>query len=328
MNILRRLSVLALSVLVVLSSAPVLAATTNTNTVPGSGLSISPLHNQLTLDPGQSTTIKVSVKNITRNDVVAKAYVNDFRSDNNTGNPVIITDPNKQLQTSIKKFVHPADIPLAVGEKKEITVPVTIPAGATPGAYYGIIRYRAIPVGSQAPKEGEVSLSASVGTIVLIQVKGDLKERAQLSALKIYNNDKSGTIFFKKPNKAGVEIANLGNSFLQPFGKVTVSDMSGKEVYSYEVNNNQPRANVLPGSKRIFIDPIKNINKPGRYTVNASIAIGNGSDVLVSQKTIWYLTGGFLVAILAILAILIALTLFAYRQYRKSRRHTKRSRRR
>jgi hypothetical protein len=328
MNILRRLSVLALSVLVVLSSTPALAATTNTNTVPGSGLSISPLHNQLTLDPGQSTTIKVSVKNITRNDVVAKAYVNDFRSDNNTGNPVIITDPNKQLQTSIKKFVHPADIPLAVGEKKEITVPVTIPAGATPGAYYGIIRYRAIPAGSQAPKEGEVSLSASVGTIVLIQVKGDLKERAQLSALKIYNNDKSGTIFFKKPNKAGVEIANLGNSFLQPFGKVTVSDMSGKEVYSYEVNNNQPRANVLPGSKRIFIDPIKNINKPGRYTVNASIAIGNGSDVLVSQKTIWYLTGGFIVAILAILAILIALTLFAYRQYRKSRRHTKRSRRR
>jgi hypothetical protein len=328
MNILRRLSVLALSVLVVLSSTPALAATTNTNTVPGSGLSISPLHNQLTLDPGQSTTIKVSVKNITRNDVVAKAYVNDFRSDNNTGNPVIITDPNKQLQTSIKKFVHPADIPLAVGEKKEITVPVTIPAGATPGAYYGIIRYRAIPVGSQAPKEGEVSLSASVGTIVLIQVKGDLKERAQLSALKIYNNDKSGTIFFKKPNKAGVEVANLGNSFLQPFGKVTVSDMSGKEVYSYEVNNNQPRANVLPGSKRIFIDPIKNINKPGRYTVNASIAIGNGSDVLVSQKTIWYLTGGFLVAIIAILAILIALTLFAYRQYRKSRRHTKRSRRR
>jgi hypothetical protein len=328
MNILRRLSVLALSVLLVLSSTPVLAATTNTNTVPGSGLSISPLHNQLTLDPGQSTTIKVNLKNITRNDVVAKAYVNDFRSDNNTGNPVIITDPNKQLQTSIKKFVHPADIPLAVGEKKEITVPVTIPADATPGAYYGIIRYRAIPAGSQAPKEGEVSLSASVGTIVLIQVKGDLKEQAQLSALKVYDNNKSGTIFFKKPNKAGVEIANLGNSFLQPFGKVTISDMSGKEVYSYEVNNNQPRANVLPGSKRIFIDPIKNINKPGRYTINASIAIGNGSDVLVSQKTIWYLTGSFLVIIIAIIAFLIALTLFAYRQYRKSRRHTKRSRRR
>jgi hypothetical protein len=212
--------------------------------------------------------------------------------------------------------------------KKNLPFPVTIPAGVTPGAYYGIIRYRAIPAGSQAPKEGEVSLSASVGTIVLIQVKGDLKERAQLSALKIYNNDKSGTIFFKKPNKSGVELANIGNSFLQPFGKVTVNDMSGKEVYSYEVNNSQPRANVLPGTKRIFIDPIKNINKPGRYTVNASIAIGNGSDVLVSQKTFWYLTGGFLAAIIAIIAILIALTLFAYRQYRKSRRHTKRSRRR
>jgi hypothetical protein len=72
-----------------------------------------------------------------------------------------------------------------------------------------------------------------VGTIVLIQVRGDLKERAQLSALKVFNNDSSGTIFFKKPNKAGVEVNNLGNSFVQPFGKVTITNTSGKQIYAY-----------------------------------------------------------------------------------------------
>jgi hypothetical protein len=327
-NFAKRLSVLVLTLATIFSNTQVLAAATPlTNSAPGSGLSISPLHNQLTLDPGQSATLKINIKNITQNEVTAKAYVNDFKSDNNTGNPVIITDPKVQLPTSIKKFVHPADVPLAVGEKKEVTVPVEIPSGATPGAYYGIIRYRAIPAGSQAPKEGEVSLSASVGTIVLIQVRGNLKERAQLSALKVFNNDSSGTIFFKKPNKVGVEVNNLGNSFVQPFGKVTITNTSGKQIYSYEVNNNEPRSNVLPGSKRMFISAIKNIDKPGRYTVNASIAVSNGSEVLVSQKTFWYLTGGLLIAVLGILVLLVILTLLAYRAYRKSHRHTKRSKR-
>jgi hypothetical protein len=329
MNIVKRSSVIVLLAPVILITAVANAATPPpvASTVPGSGLSISPLHNQLTLDPGQSSSIKINIKNITQNNVLAKAYVNDFQSDNNTGNPVIITDPNKQLPTSIKKFVHTEDVPLAVGEKKQVTVPINIPAGFTPGAYYGIIRYRAIPAGSAAPKEGEVSLSASVGTIVLIQVKGDLKTSAQLSSIKIYNGSKSGTIFFKQPNKAGIEISNLGNSFVQPFGKITINDMSGKTVHSYELNNSKPRSTVLPGSKRTFIDPIKNISKPGRYTLNASVAIGDGSDVLVSQKTFWYLTGSILLIILAILVFLIVATFLAYRQYKKSKRRNKRSRR-
>jgi hypothetical protein len=205
MNIAKRLSILALGAGLFFNIFSGLASAA-TNTAPGSGLSISPLHNQFTLDPGQTASLQINVKNITNNAVLAKAYVNDFKSDNNTGNPVIITDPNKQLPTSIKKFVHVQDVQLAVGEKKQVTVPVSIPSDATPGAYYGIIRFRAIPAGSQTPAEGEVSLSASVGTIVLIQVKGNLKESAQLSALKVYSGNSSGTFFFKKPNKASVEL--------------------------------------------------------------------------------------------------------------------------
>jgi len=320
----KRLLIFGLTTVFVFSSF--VGITEAQSSEPGSGLSISPLHNQLTLDPGQSSKLDINLKNITNNPVLAKAYVNDFTSDNNTGNPVIVTDPNKTLPTSIKKFVRPEDVQLAVGEKKQVTVPVNIPAGTTPGAYYGIIRYRAIPSGSQTPSDGKVSLSASVGTIVLIQVKGNLKEKAQLSGLNVYNENKSGTFFFQKPNKVGVEISNLGNSFVQPFGKVTVTDMSGKQVYSYELNNTNPRSNVLPGSKRTFIDPIKNIGKPGRYTVSASISFSDGSNVLVSQKNFWYLTGWVLILLVAVLVALILLTLFAYRRYYGVKRKTKRRR--
>jgi hypothetical protein len=293
---------------------------------PGSGLSISPLHNQLTLDPGQSTTIKLNIKNITQNQVLAKAYINDFTADNDTGNPVIVTDPNKQLPTSVKKFVKVSDVPLVVGEKKEVTIPINIPAGTTPGAYYGVLRYQAVPAGANAPGAGQVSLSASVGSLVLIQVKGNLVEKAQLSGLRVYNGNRSGTFFFQKPNQVGVQISNLGNSFVQPFGKVVVTNTSGKQIYSYEINDVNPRANVLPGSRRVFKDPIKNIDKPGRYKVTASISFGDGSNVLVSQKTFWYLTGSMVAIALAVLAALAVLTFLAYRRYAKAKRHTKRRR--
>jgi hypothetical protein len=293
---------------------------------PGSGLSISPLHNQLTLDPGQSTTIKLNIKNITQNQVLAKAYINDFTADNDTGNPVIVTDPNKQLPTSVKKFVKVSDVPLVVGEKKEVTIPINIPAGTTPGAYYGVLRYQAVPAGANAPGAGQVSLSASVGSLVLIQVKGNLVEKAQLSGLRVYNGNRNGTFFFQKPNQVGVQISNLGNSFVQPFGKVVVTNTSGKQIYSYEINDVNPRANVLPGSRRVFKDPIKNIDKPGRYKVTASISFGDGSNVLVSQKTFWYLTGSMVAIALAVLAALAVLTFLAYRRYAKAKRHTKRRR--
>jgi hypothetical protein len=322
MNLLKRL--LVFGSLTALALNGLTAVTKAQTTAPGSGLSISPLHNQLNLDPGQAATIKLNLKNITTNPILAKAFVNDFTADNDTGNPVIVTDPNKTLPTSIKKFVKTENVQLAVGEKKEVAVPIQIPSDAAPGAYYGIIRYRAIPTGSQAPGEGQVSLSASVGTIVLIQIKGNLVEKAQLSSLNVYRDNNSGTFFFQKPNKVGVGIANLGNSFVQPFGKVVITDMSGKQVYSQEVNNTDPRSNVLPGSKRVFKDNIKGISKPGRYTVSASISFGDGSNVLVSQKHFWYITGWALVLVVAALAALIVLTYLAYRRYRKSKRHAKR----
>jgi hypothetical protein len=320
----RQLLLLGLTTVFTLSVLTSLAAAQSNS--PGSGLSISPLHNQLTLDPGQSTTIKLNIKNITQNQVLAKSYINDFTADNDSGKPVIITDPNKQLPTSIKKFVKVSDVPLAVGEKKEVTIPINIPSGATPGAYYGVVRYQAIPAGANAPGAGQVSLSASVGALVLIQVKGNLTEKAQLGALRVYSGNKSGTFFFQKPEEIGVQVNNLGNSFVQPFGKVVITNSSGKQIYSYELNNVNPRANVLPGSRRTFKDPLKNVNKPGRYKVTASISFGNGSNVLVSQKTFWYLTGWMVALVLLVLAALIILTFLAYRRYARVKRRTKRRR--
>ena len=212
------------------------------------------------------------------------------------------------------------------GEQKKVDLPVQVPKDTTPGAYYGIIRYKAVPVGENEPGPNEVSLSASVGSIVLITVPGDLREQAQLTNIQIYRGDGESTLFFRKPTKVGVELKNLGNAFIKPFGTVEIRDIRGKEVYSYQLNNTDPRASVLPDSTRIFVNDIKNVDKIGRYTVTASVSYGNGSQVLTLKKTFWYIPLWLAVVILMVLAVLVYLTFRAYRRYKLDRKRAYRRR--
>jgi hypothetical protein len=290
----------------------------------GSGLSISPTVSEYTLKPGQADSLEITLKNITVNPIVAQAAVYDFESDNSTGNPKLITDTKQQNPNSIRPFIIGLDnVPLAIGEQKKVTVAVQVPKGTTAGAYYGVIRYKAVPaIPGTKPVPGEVSLSASVGTIVLVTVPGNIKEQVQLTGLHVYSGTKEkprdSTIFFTKPNQAGVQVRNLGNGFAKPYGAVEIRrTLGGKVVYSYQLNNTTPKANVLPNSSRTFINPIKNINMPGRYSITASVTYGSGSDVLVLTKNFWYLPLWTVIVIVVLLAVLAAAVLFAYRRYRK-----------
>jgi hypothetical protein len=303
--------------LVLLSAAPAIAQQNK----PGSGLSISPTLSEFTLKPGQADTLDITLKNITSNDVTAQASIYDFESDNNTGSPKILGESKEDNPHSIGKFITGLeDVPLKVGEQKKVTLPVQAPSDVVPGAYYGIIRYKAVPAGENAPAPGEVSLSASVGTIVLISVPGNVKEQVQLTGLHVYKGDSDGTLFFDKPDKVGVEIKNLGNGFVKPFGTVEVQSMTGKKIYSYQLNNTNPRATILPDSSRIFTDALKNISGPGRYTVTASVSYGTGSQVLTLKKTFWYIPLWLAGIILAVLILLVLLAYMAYRRYRHDRK--------
>lgn len=293
----------------------------------GSGLSISPTLSEFTLKPGQADKLDINIKNITLNKITAQASISDFESDGVSGTPRIISDPNTVSPNSIRKFILGLeDVSLDIGQQKKVTLAVQIPNDVAPGAYFGIIRYKAVPAGETAPGPGEVSLSASVGTIVLITVPGNLREQVQLTSLHVYQGKREGSIFFQKPTKIGVELRNLGNGFVKPFGSVEIRNMTGKETYTYQINNTNPRASILPSSNRIFENDIKNIGPIGRYTVTASVSYGSGSQVLTLKKTFWYIPLWLAGAILAALAVLILLVLRAYRHYRRESKRAYRRR--
>ena len=294
----------------------------------GSGLSISPTRFELTIERGSAETAAIQVKNITDDDIIAKAYLNDFEPDGNTGNPKLIIDSNEQSANSLREFVVGLqDIEIKAGETAVVNVPLQIPENAAPGAYYGAVRFKGVPIGQAANEDAQLSLNASVAALVLVEVPGDLTEKIEVSSVSAYIDDDPGSLFVRRPNRAGIEIKNLGNGFSKPFGSIRINGPWGVgEVYSYELNDTNPRGNVLPDSSRLFKDDISGVKWPGRYTIAANISHGRGGEVLPVTGSFWYLPIWFLAVVAVVVLLLGGLS---YRLFKKHRLRTlKRPRRR
>lgn len=304
---------------------PTITPTNPLNEVPGaSGLSISPLRNELTISPGKSQVLAITLMNVTGGPVLAKGSILDFQSDNSTGNPKIVTNPNQTSPASIKKFVRSiGNVQLKAGQKATVNVPIQIPSDATPGAYYGLIEYQSVPLdnnGNTTGANNKVALSAGVSSLVFVTIPGNVYEHMQLDSLHIYNDvagNNEGVFFAHPPKSAGIQISNLGNAFEKPFGQVQLHNMSGKTIYSYEMNGTVTRGIVLPDSSRIFKNAIQNIKSPGYYTLVANISYGSGSAILVGKKVFWYVPIWlWVIVVIVLLAILLA-AFMAWKRYKR-----------
>lgn len=298
---------------------------------PGSGLRISPTRTQLSIVPGDSQEITQTVRNVTQGAVTVQPTLNDFESDGVTGQPKLIGNPNEISAYSLREFISlPDDFDLQPDEEREVTISVNVPDTASPGAYFGSVLYRASPQG--ASNDGQVALVASVGSLVLLEVPGDITERIQINDISAYLDDNSGSIFTKKPNQIGIEIENLGNSFSQPFGTVNVKDWRGNDVFNYELNNTQPRGNILPESTRLFLDELMNVETktvngqeeitktspltwPGRYTITGYISHSTSGEIFTVTTSFWYIPVWLIVALMVLLVVIVGGAVWMYRRY-------------
>lgn len=293
----------------------------------GNGLQITPTRTELQINPGEQKTFNITVKNVTQADVRTEVSLNDFESDGVSGEPKIIVDPKAERpSSSLEPFIKGLqDFTLKAGESKVVTLTIDAPGDAPAGAYYGAVRFTTAPLTEEDNNEDrQVTLTASVASLVLVEVSGDITEQIQLRSTKVERrvNDgyKAGSFFMNPPSHLAIEVKNNGNSFSRPFGRVTINKGS-KEVYSYEINDKDPRGNILPKSVRVFRDEIKNVSSFGRYTANISVSHGTGGEILTQKVSFWYVPA-WVIAVIVLLLVAIAVAgYFVYKKkFARSRR--------
>ena len=154
---------------------------------------------------------------------------------------------------------------------------------------------RFVPASSDNAASKNVTLSASVGSLILVTVPGDIREAlsvASLMSAKLLAPTKSMLphhfLAAQTSFKATVRFQNAGDIQEQPFGKIQLQTWRGKIIANYEVNNETPRGNVLPGSIRKFDIPFTTkLGKIGAHKLVGNFGYGsNGSLITASTNFI------------------------------------------
>jgi hypothetical protein len=303
-----------------------ISGTNAQNTGPGNGFRISPVRYEMTLEKGGTETVALNIENPTDSPITATVIINDFEASNNeTGEPKILFDPATSVTgNSFKTIVSaPKIISIAAKGRTELPVTITIDKNASAGGYYGAVR-----VVPETQLEKNVSLAASVGTIFLVKVPGNLTEQLQLVQFTAAKNGSNGRFFINSGNMSVVtRLKNTGNIHVKPFGKIQIADRSGKIIQEIEFNNSDPQANILPNSTRKFTDALKNQKWIGKYSVTANLGYGSTGSLITAKTYFWVIPTWFLFAAIILLIIIIAGVYLIYRRSKIKPIHKLRARR-
>ena len=276
---------------------------------PGNALKVSPVRLDLKMDPGTTQVVSVYIQNLTKSPALLRPFVNDFvASGDESGRPNIILNENEFAPShSFKRLATvPGDQMVGAGETREVKVTIVAPKDAAGGGYFGTVRFApANAVGSD-----NVNLSASVGSLVLLRMNGDIKEEMSVESLDVRKGSGDASTFFNsnKDLKAVSRFKNNGNVQLEPFGTIRLKRF-GKVVATYQINNEELRGNVLPDSVRRFETKLDKVGSWGKFTLEGNFGYGTTGQLLTATTT-FYVVPVFLMLLGVGLVLLLLLLIF------------------
>ena len=320
---------IALPVAIALIASPYsYAQSSGTKTNTANTLKVSPVRTDTEIQPGESKGVPVTVTNLTGGAISIVPITNDFVAGDDRGTPALILDADKYAPShSLKRFMGPLpNFTIPAKQSKTINVVITVPITAQAGGYFGAIRFAP----SDPDGGGQVNLSASVASLILLTVPGDTIEKLDLKNFDIQQKGANGN-FFNTPTdlQTSFSFENQGNLQIGPFGILSVKQ-GDKVVYQTTFNDQTPRDVILPDSTRRWEVPLEDIGTFGHYDVVATFTYGTKNQTIEVTKSFWVIPTWLIITAIATvvgLLLLTALIIFLVVRSRK-RRHMPRNTRR
>lgn len=281
------------------------AAATTSQTAGSNGFRISPVRTDLVINPGSSQIVTVYITNVTTVDNNLQVLVNDFQARDETGTPALLLNGQSAPKHGLKQYttVPTSTINLKPGQQAAVNVKISIPSNAVAGGYYGAVRFAPVDVAGNK----NVNLAASVGSLILVKVPGDIHEQVSLIGFGANRDggDSTKSLFdTNKGLKAIVRFQNNGDVQEEPFGKIQLKK-GGTILSSYEINTASPPGNVLPGSIRLFSVNLTKVGSFGKYTLEGNFGYGSNGQLLSATSTFYVIPLGLIAIVIVIILLII-----------------------
>ncbi len=302
--------IIAIAAFAMMVTSVAFAAPTYAKETTANMLKVSPTRTDIAVDPGRTKIVKVTSTNPSDASISVKPVQNDFTADAaEDGTPAIFLDENKYATTnSLKRFLKPMNsFTLSAKESKTVEVPVVVPANAKAGGYFGALRFA--PTATDTG--GQVNLSASVASLILLRVNGAIDEKLDLTDFSVKQGGKERSILTNGNDVSMlVRFKNQSSVQLAPFGQISVKK-GNKVVFQSDFNNKDPRDMVLPSSARKWNVGLTSINSFGHYRVSATFTYGEKNHTIEATQSFWIIPvpmiiGAAVILILIVLGIVLA----------------------
>lgn len=250
-------------------------------------VTVGPAKLQISVDPGQSATGFLYLKNDTAEKQVFHPFVQKF-SQGSDGQKVFTTDTS-----GIASWMHlPASVELGPGEDEQVPFTMNAPKDAAPGGHFAVIWWSASPADG-----GDVAIVTRAGVLVYVRVSGAITEKGHIASF-------AGPRFaLGLPVDFNISFVNEGNVAVTPQGNILIKNLAGTSKADLPVN--PYGAIILPGSNGSFSVPWQG---PGFffniYSAELQLRYGE-SNQAASQKFWFVLVSPWAGAVVILLVLLL-----------------------
>ncbi len=202
-----------------------------------SALTLSPDRTEVDGLPGETLYGKVILLNETKEEVTYFSSTANFEAQGETGTPSF--DLNAPKEDLASWIVAPEKVTLLGGESQTVPYSIVIPEGVEPGGYFAALFWNTSPPGVE---ESGVSIGASLGSLVLLSVRGNVKEGGGILEYRL--DDEGRSFYTALPVSFLYRFQNTGADRVKPKGTVEIKNVLGFTSATIDANPNN--GNVLP----------------------------------------------------------------------------------
>ncbi len=266
-------------------------------------LQITPAVREITLTPGQTTSVELQVENDEQEAINLNFDIVNFTAKPGTGEPQYLEDATP---TGAATWVDITDYTIVVepGATESVVVNFDTPTSAEPGGHYVGVLFNMKQAGAEA-NDGQVNIESKIGVPMLITVRGDYEQSGDITAFATADNKDmytSGPITFDLTYK------NTGDVHLKPTGTVTITNMFGSNAASLTVNDKAVA--ILPDNTRpLEVSSWSSVGSSfGKYTAEVQLTDGTVTDT--ATISFWVLsTTGIIIAVVVLIVLIILIAL-------------------
>jgi len=278
---------------------------------PGSGLTISPVYQDVSLAKDQSSA-RYTVT-LTNNSGVSQTFkfeAKDFGSLDESGGVAFLGDSTSDFEKAhgLANWVtldkDSATVP--AGGQVQIGMTVSNAESLASGGHYAALEAEAQTAPTDAAKNSRVGITQVLSSLLFL-----LKDGSAPPNLRLVDQTLGSRGDLSLPASANERFLDDGAVHVVPRGTVTIQDPLGRQVMRGALNEGS--GIILPGSFRRYQTPLVQLASawlPGRYTATTVYRYDGTSATQTAQVVFWYAGAWWLWVAAALVVALLGLVVW------------------